>query len=145
MIRTSFIWVAGIAGAIASTIPTASTISFQNDLFVEAGGVHNIYVAYNSPLNGELSIHYGPCDVESQHELHHRLGRTHVGAHPLATRHASHHHQRPEKFVWLPPSDALTGGCLHAFSGNVLVGRSSPVTIAARKHKRWEAVSGECS
>ncbi|KAK5166985.1 uncharacterized protein LTR77_007714 [Saxophila tyrrhenica] len=113
----------------------------SNDITAEAGGLHNIQVSYNAPLNGELSIHYGSCDVVSSADCHHELGRTHVGNHPLAKRRAAHAESRPRRFVWLPPSDITTGGCLHAFSGETLVGRSAPVTVKSRKQRRWTAAA----
>lgn len=107
----------------------------------EAGGAHNIHLTYNIPLSGELSIHYGACDVASSSDCHHTLGQTHIGDHPLAARHIDHPQQRPTRFVWLPPSDVSSGGCLHAFSGETLVGRSNPVTVMKRNNRRWEAAA----
>ena len=98
--------------------------------------MHNVHITYNLPLDGELSIHYGSCDVISIADCHHTLGSTHVGDHPLAKRHAQHPFQRPTRFVWLPPDNTDSGGCLHAFSGGVLVGKSSGVTVVKRKERR---------
>lgn len=137
------VWLATFtaAGVNAHVISGQTPISVQDGIVAEAGGMHNVRITYNQALDGDLSLHYGPCDVESTDECHHSLGRTYVGSHPLAKRHDSHEHRRPTRFVWLPPVDTATGGCLHAFSGNVLVGRSGPITVVSRKEKRWEAVS----
>jgi hypothetical protein len=117
------------------------TVSFQDSIVAEAGGMHNVHINYNAPLDGELSMHYGDCEAITPEDCDHTLGRTHVGSHPLAARHISHLAQRPTRFVWLPPVDISSGGCLYAFSGDVLVGRSSPVMVTERKQKRWTAVS----
>jgi len=127
--------------AAASVVSRAQTIRFQDGIVAEAGGMHNVHIAYEAPLNGELSLHYGSCEVTTAEECHHTLGRTHIGDHHLAKRHAAYPSQRPSKFVWLPTSDAHSGGCLHAFSGSTLVGRSSPVTINRRKERRWTAAA----
>ena len=127
--------------ASASVISRSQTIRFQDGLVAEAGGMHNVHIVWDAPLDGELSIHYGSCDVTTAGQCHHTLGRTHVGDHHLAKRHASHPFQRPSKFVWLPAHDAPPAGCLHAFSGSTLVGRSSPVTITRRRERRWTAAA----
>lgn len=128
------------AGVSANAIPRSSSVSFESGIVAEAGGMHNVQISYNSPLDGPLSLQYGPCNATTEDDCQHTLGRTHVGAHPLAKRHASHPEQRPSKFVWLPPVNAQSGGCLHAFSASVSVGRSEPVSINTRKQRRWEAV-----
>lgn len=128
--------------AAGSVVPRSATVSFQNGIFAEAGGMHNVELTYNAPLDGDLSLHYGACEAITPDDCHHSLGRTFVGAQPLGKRHEAHHSQRPTRFVWLPPADITSGGCLQAYSGNVLVGRSEPVAVSGRKTKRWEAVSG---
>lgn len=142
MASRSLIFTLGLATAVAATAtPLSTPLSFADGIVAEAGGMHNVQITYNTPLDGELSIHYGPCEVVSADECHHTLGRTHVGAHPLAKRHELHSDQRPTRFVWLPPKDITSGGCLHAFSGETLIGRSSPIQVKSRKQKRWTAVS----
>ncbi|KXS95180.1 hypothetical protein AC578_11158 [Pseudocercospora eumusae] len=128
-------------GVAANAIPRSTSISFEDGIVAEAGGMHNVRISYNSPLDGELSLHYGPCEAVTETDCHHTLGRTHVGSHPLAKRHELHPEQRPSRFVWLPPADITSGGCLHAFSGDALVGRSTPVSVSSRKQKRWEAAA----
>ncbi|KAK3051840.1 hypothetical protein LTR09_007140 [Extremus antarcticus] len=126
---------------MSEPIPRLASITFQDDIEAEAGGLHNIHISYNTPLDGELSIHYGPCDIEASTDCHHTLGRTHVGNHPLAKRHIAYTDQRPSRFVWLPPTDISSDGCLHAFSGDVVVGRSTPVTVKSRQQRRWTAAA----
>nr|POE69081.1 l-amino-acid oxidase [Quercus suber] len=38
-------------------------VSFQNDIVAEAGGMHNVRIMYNAALDGELSLHFGSCEV----------------------------------------------------------------------------------
>jgi hypothetical protein len=106
---------------------------------VEASGVANIYLTYNVPLSGELSIHYGDCAspvalLKGQH--HHQVGDTAIGDHPLAKRNVEWADNRPERFVWLVPESADDGGCLFAYSGSDLVGRSESVSIGKRRARR---------
>ena len=119
-----------------SVVARSQTVTFHENIVAEAGGMHNVHVSYAAPLNGELSLHYGSCDVQSSGDCHHALGSTYVGDHDLASRHATHASQRPTKFVWLPPHDAPSIGCLHAFSGDTLVGRSEPITMTRRRKRR---------
>lgn len=111
-----------------------SAIRFQDGIIAEAGGMHNIHVTYDSLINGELSIHYGDCDATSVRECHHTLGSTQVGS---PSKRSEKH---PTRFVWLPPSDVASGGCLHAVSSGKFLGSSSPITIIPKKSKRWLAV-----
>lgn len=135
MLVPALLSIAGSAAG-ASVLARSPYISFQDNLQAEAGGMHNIHIEYSAPLDGELSLHYGSCNVQSASDCHHTLGKTFVGNHDLAKRHSTHDSQRPTKFVWLPPHDAPDSGCLHAFSGETIVGRSTPVTMARRKQRR---------
>jgi hypothetical protein len=123
-------------------LPRSETVAFQDDCIeAQARGMQTIRILYNLPLDGELSIHYGSCEISAADDCHHTLGRTHVGNHPLANRHDGHPSRRPQRFVWLPPNDIVPGGCLHAFSGTTLVGRSNPVAVKKRREKRWIAAA----
>jgi hypothetical protein len=105
--------------------------------YVEVGGMANIHVTYNLPIDGELSIHYGKCTdsvLESREQHHHKVGGTTIGKHILAKQHAEWKDRRPEKFVWLIPDDV--SDCLHAYSGEYLVGKSKPIIIKTRICKR---------
>lgn len=101
--------------------------------------MHNVEVTYRTAIDGELSIYYGSCDADSHISMHHALGRTHIGNHPLAKRHADHVDQRPTKFVWLPPVTVPSGGCLLAFIDDALVGKSAPFNAKKRMAKRAAA------
>lgn len=140
MLAPVLLSIVGSAAGASFFVPP-STVAFQDEIFAEAGGMHNVHIEYTEPLDGKLSLHYGSCNAKSSSDCHHSLGETHVGNHGLAKRHANHPDQRPTKFVWLPPHDAPSDGCLHAFSGDRLVGRSAPVTMARRKQRRWTAAA----
>lgn len=111
------------------------SVSFQGPFDVEQGGLHNIHVEYHEQLNGELTIVYGSCTIDSPSQAHHQIGRTHIGNHPAAKRHLDWEEQRPTKFVWVTPSDVVSG-CLHAFVDGGLVGRSEQVSVKKRKLTR---------
>ncbi|KAI4752141.1 L-amino acid oxidase-like protein LaoA [Aureobasidium sp. EXF-3400] len=125
----------------AVAAPSGPVISFKFPEVVEAGGMHNVHVDYHSSHDGEFSIVYGDCDIKSTEDAHHILGTTHVGNHDLAKRHLNWHEQRPTRFVWLAPEEMSSDGCLHAFSGDVLLGRSTPVSVGRRNNKRHLAAS----
>ncbi|KAF2754175.1 hypothetical protein EJ05DRAFT_504277 [Pseudovirgaria hyperparasitica] len=120
----------GTAGPVAN-----QRLSFMGPFNVEAGGVHNIHVEYHRPIDGELSIHYGVCRRASKESFHHKVGRTHVGSHPLAKRHLDWSDRRPTRFVWLPPSD-IDRGCLQAWIEDELVGESEEFMVKRRVNRR---------
>jgi len=59
-----------------------------------------------------------------------------VGDHPITKRNAQWECSRPEKFVWLVHENAADGGCLFAYSGHNLAGRSEKVNIVKRRVRR---------
>lgn len=123
----------------SSIIPRHDSLYFKGPLTVESNGIANIHISYNLPLTGELSIHYGECDVPISHPKeshHHRVGETAIGDHPYAKRHVDWEDQRPERFVWIVPENARDGGCLFAYSGADLVGRSEAVSVVKRQSRR---------
>ncbi|KZV96718.1 hypothetical protein EXIGLDRAFT_670834 [Exidia glandulosa HHB12029] len=126
---------AALVSGAAATARSASIV-FNGPFVAEADGITNVHISFAEPLDGELSLHYGPCNISSRDGAHHRVGTTYVGKHDLAGRNVAWTDNRPSRFVWLPPADVESGGCLHAFSGDALVGSSSAYTIAARKARR---------
>ncbi|KAH6625876.1 L-amino acid oxidase-like protein LaoA [Boeremia exigua] len=110
-------------------------VSFEGPLEVEADGIRNINVAYHGDVDGELTIAYGACGIESMSQVSHRVGSTHVGSHPFAKRHADWQDSRPTKFVWRAPAN-VERGCLHAFVDDVLVGRSKEHQVKRRQMKK---------
>jgi hypothetical protein len=64
--------------------------------------------------------------------------KSHTDGHHEVASHYIKRSGRPERFVWIVPEDAVHGGCLHAYSGSTLVGRSTPVRIHHQPSKREE-------
>ena len=102
------------------------------------GTAHNIVVQYSGDVDGEVTITYGSCGADVNIlSVGHRIGATHVGSHPLASRHTDHEDRRPTKFVWVAPED-LSEGCLSAFLDSKLVGQSAELTPIKRRVRRSE-------
>ncbi|KAL6153767.1 hypothetical protein ACJQWK_01383 [Exserohilum turcicum] len=106
-------------GAIASPVTPRSDILFFKPLQVKSDSVHNVHVNFgDDDFEGEVRLVYGECGMKSHGERHHDV--------------ASHYIKRstrPERFVWIVPEDAAHGGCLHAYSGSTLIGRSAPIHV----------------
>jgi monoamine oxidase len=64
--------------------------------------------------------------------------KSHADGHHDVASHYIKRSGRPERFVWIVPDDAVHGGCLHAYSGSTLIGRSAPVRIHHQPKKREE-------
>ncbi|KAF2464066.1 uncharacterized protein BDR25DRAFT_337590 [Lindgomyces ingoldianus] len=133
-----FFWTSSLLPYCYSSLPHNS-VRFKGPLKVHANGMHNVRITYNGAVDGQLSIHYGSCNLKAKEEAHHCLGETHIGDHPLAKRHVNWDDRRPTKFVWLPLVDTPDAGCLHAFIGDELVGRSTPVTVRKPMERRSTA------
>ncbi|KJK63932.1 Flavin containing amine oxidoreductase [Aspergillus parasiticus SU-1] len=108
-------------------ISCAAVIHKQTELVsfrvpdVTADSLHNVRIDFlDSDFQGEIYLLYGDCDLSSSNQKHHEIGSMFV-------KRDAH----PERFVWATPSDAPHLHCLHAFSGSTLVGRSTPVSVAA--------------
>lgn len=131
-----------LLGSLSSTgaspvTQSESSVTFVSPSQFSAGSAQNVVVEYAGSVDGELTITYGPCDGDISPAAGQRIGSTHVGAHPLAARHAEHDAQRPTKFVWLTPADAAPG-CLRAFVDGELVGQSDELVVARRMARRAE-------
>jgi hypothetical protein len=113
----------------------SSKVTFRGPITAEAGGMQNIHIE-DYAIDGQLSIHYGDCALTESEDAHHDVGTTHVGQHYLAKRHLDWENFRPTKFVWLPPKDIASEGCLHAFANDKLVGTSRPVKVVRRKLRK---------
>ncbi|KIX05177.1 uncharacterized protein Z518_06049 [Rhinocladiella mackenziei CBS 650.93] len=116
--------VAGLA--LTSPIQLDSeVVHFRGPFEVNSESVHNIHVEFDESWEGELRLVHGECDLEDARHSHHEIAVTAV--------------QRdcfPDRFVWIVPSDAIPHGCIHAFSGSALVGRSNPITVSKSLRKR---------
>lgn len=116
-------------------IPRSTSVEFLGPFDIEKSSIHNIHIAYNNPLDGELSFHYGECS--SSGRKHHHVGSTHIGKRAVAKRNLEWADSRPERFVWVVPSDAPDLGCLHAYlDGEELVGVSASISVGERRSRR---------
>ncbi|KAJ5714170.1 uncharacterized protein N7483_011351 [Penicillium malachiteum] len=104
------------------------TVRFR-DLSVTAGSLHNIHVEFDDDFEGPLHIVYGDCGKDHPIYSHHEIGSVYVKR-----------HEQPGRFVWITPSDAPPANCIHAFSGEVLLGRSSPIQVS-KPLKRRESIA----
>ena len=113
--------------ALASPVPYgADIVRFKGPFNVESNSVHNIHVeCSDAAWEGHLSISYGRCDMEHVGLRHHHVGETFVKREAF-----------PDRFIWVTPADAIHNGCLHAYSGETLVGRSAPIAISRPRRKR---------
>lgn len=77
-----------------------------------ASSAANIHLRSTAVGGGEkVDIVYGDCETG---ELHHKITSTTTG---------------DKRLVWLIPEDAPKNGCISAWQGNQLVGRSAELTI----------------
>ncbi|PLN76987.1 flavin-containing amine oxidoreductase-domain containing protein [Aspergillus taichungensis] len=123
-----FLYSLGFAQTVAAGLirEQAELLHFRLPSDVTAGSLHNIHVDYiEESFEGDVQLVYGDCDIVSSAQAHHDIGTL------LVKRDA-----RPERFVWITPSDAPHLSCLHAFSGSSLLGRSKPVSVVATISKR---------
>lgn len=84
----------------------------------------NVHLSAEGPVDGPITVTYGPCSSSSAHDAHHIVGGP-DGGKTLSTR-----------LVWVLPEDTESGGCISAWdSAGTLVGRSEPQHLQQR-HKR---------
>lgn len=105
---------------------SASSIYFRGPFEVSHDSVHNIHVEYDegNVFAGELRVVFGDCQMTEVHRAHQEIGLTYITE-----------ERRPERFLWIVP-ESTTHGCLHAFTGTTLVGRSVPITVQPSLRKR---------
>jgi hypothetical protein len=114
------------SGALSGPVAPRSDILFFKPLSVESDSVHNVHIGFNDDaFEGEVRVVFGECDMSGSHARHHELGSSWI------KRTA-----RPERLVWIVPGDATHGGCLHAYSGSGLIGRSAPISVKHQPRKR---------
>lgn len=116
-------------GALVSPVaPHSDILSFVKPLSVTSDSVHNVHVGYgDGDFEGEVRLAYGDCGMKAHHERHHDVASHYINR-----------STRPERFVWIVPEDAFSGGCLHAYSGQELIGRSTPISVTHQPKKRRE-------
>jgi monoamine oxidase len=117
---------AGRSSASPAQLPQ-DTIYFRGPFTVSPESVHNIHITYGDSLpQGHVTFVYANCDY-SRHgvEIHHEVAS--VIIEPEATL---------DRLVWAVPVDVIAGGCLHAFSKSILLGRSKPINVVESLRKR---------
>lgn len=116
-------------GALATPLGfgNSGAITFRGPFNVAYDSVHNIHVDFASDFEGDIKLVHGPCEIKQASDCHHEISNVYIKR-----------DRRPERFVWVVPEDAVHEGCLHAYSNDVLVGRSGPITVSHPKHKRDE-------
>lgn len=82
-------------------------------------GLANIHISYNQPVHSEITVTYGHCQAQTPGEAHHLVG------------HSTSYDD--DRLLWKVPEDAPTGGCISAWEGEGLIGRSVPVSICPSK------------
>ncbi|KAF1911923.1 hypothetical protein BDU57DRAFT_523165 [Ampelomyces quisqualis] len=116
------------SGALSSPVTPRSDIIIFTPVSVTSDSVHNVHLSYaDDSFEGEVRVVYGDCNISSHYAKHHELGSTWVKR-----------SGRPGRLVWVVPKNAMHGGCLHAYSGSELIGRSAPVSIMHQPKKREE-------
>ena len=116
------------SGTLAGPVTSRSELLMFKPLEVTTDSVHNVHVDYSDDaFEGDIQVVYGGCQMDSLEDKHHELGMTRV------TRSS-----RPERFVWIVPDNTVHGGCLHAYSGSTLIGRSAPITVKQPTRKRQD-------
>ncbi|KAI6708500.1 hypothetical protein PZA11_000822 [Diplocarpon coronariae] len=119
----------------AAGTPAIFPVVFEPPFDAENGKIRNIKVQYTEEISGALTIAFGPCNSTSLENIHYQVGMTYIGNHELAHNNHDYDHNRPTKFVWKVPKDGVDG-CLLAFSGSHLVGRSEKFTVTDAPEKR---------
>ncbi|KAL6710321.1 hypothetical protein ACN47E_009267 [Coniothyrium glycines] len=115
-------------GVVSGPVIPRSDLVFFDPLSVSTDSVHNVHIKFGyGDFEGELSVVYGDCDMSSLDERHHDVATHYVNR-------ANH----PERIFWIVPEAASHGGCLHAYSGSTLLGRSTSISIKNQPRKREE-------
>lgn len=110
------------AGPVRNNEPV---VRFSGPFTVESDSIQNIHVELDNAFEGFLQLVYGTCDLEHSSHRHHDVGSVQVKR-----------ESRPGRFVWIVPDDAFSHGCLHAYSGTSLVGRSAPIQVSKSLRRR---------
>lgn len=103
-----------------------SNVVVFKETSVSTDSVHNVHVSYqDDAFEGNVRVAYGPCGMQHIREAYQELGAIDLKR-----------SERPERFIWIVPDDAVHGGCLHAYSDSRLIGRSNPVAVRRNLRKR---------
>lgn len=115
-----------LGSAIASPAAAPDAVYFSGPLSASYQSAHNIHVSFTENVpEGHVSVFHGDCDIIQPEHAHHHVSTF------ILKRDAV-----PDRLVWLVPEDAVDGGCLHAYSGDRLLGRSEPISMTVSRRKR---------
>lgn len=85
----------------------------------------NIHISLENVVDDVLDFTYGSCTGRSPASAHHHIISRHA---PSATT---------DRLVWVIPEDAVSGGCLSAWSSQgTLLGRSEPQQLASQRSRK---------
>lgn len=116
------------SGALSSPVVPASDLLYFKPLSVTTDSVHNVHIGFSDEdFEGDVRVVYGNCDMTHHDEKHHEIGSHWI-------KRSAH----PERLVWIVPDNVVHGGCLHAYSGSALIGRSEPISVKHQPRKRQE-------
>lgn len=116
------------SGALSGPVAPRSDIIFFKPIDVTSDSVHNVHITYaDDAFEGDVRVVYGDCDLAHPDARHHDIGSSWIKR-----------SSRPDRLVWVVPKDAMHAGCLHAYSGAGLIGRSAPISIKHQPRKREE-------
>jgi monoamine oxidase len=116
------------SGALSGPVASRSDVIFFKPISVTSDSVHNVHLGYgDDAFEGDVRVVFGDCDMSGPDARHHDLGSSWIKR-----------SSRPERLVWVVPANAVHGGCLHAYSGSALIGRSAPISIQHQPKKREE-------
>lgn len=138
-ITSQFVALAALAASTTSalnikvpwTTAETNTINFHLPNEIETDSLHNIYVKIDKAFHGDVKVVYGDCESTSSREHHHSIAS-------LKVKRDAH----PDRLVWVVPEE-LPSGCLHAFDGERLIGRSAPVKRSLKKRQVISDVADE--
>ncbi|ORY16017.1 hypothetical protein BCR34DRAFT_584715 [Clohesyomyces aquaticus] len=124
--KLHFTVLSSLASLSLSSPVISNTLHFKGPFRVTSDSIHNIHIDFSDDsFEGEVRVAYGDCDMPVAYQMHHEVGSTYI-----------RRDARPERLVWIVPEETTAQGCLHAYSGSVLIGRSSPIEISQPIRKR---------
>ncbi|KAH7310600.1 flavin-containing amine oxidoreductase [Stachybotrys elegans] len=118
--------VASTLAAASLAQPVAGAVHIRTNVALHSR-VANVHVDYDGPVQGRVAYTYGPCDAADEHSA----------AQVVARRDSP---DQSHRLVWVIPKDAESGGCLSAWDGSGLLGRSTPQVFGERMYAKRATV-----
>lgn len=115
-----------LASSGAQAAPSPASIHLETRSQIDSQ-IANVHVTYLRPVEEEHIVTYGPCESLHPREAHHEVVKARS--------------QGADRMVWIIPEDAVSGGCLSAWSSNSkLLGRSAPVHMTNRRMRKRDSI-----